>query len=148
MASFCLALAAGLRLYAPPTADPTRAPAADTEAWRVLSLGHPTAAATFQWIRIVRHHTLPPPDAGWLHDALQPIGGLDPQWKTPWAYGALMARAHGDPSTARSILLEAATLHPDSPWFPRALAAEHLLAEDPEGAAFWNERAAQIGGSP
>lgn len=123
VAVVCLLSAAILRALTP-AAEPLRPPEAPVGLWRALSLGHPTAAATLQWIRIVQHHTLPPPDAAWLPDALRPIGALDPRWQTPWAYGALMARSHGDHATARAILREAHERHPDAPWFARALEAE------------------------
>lgn len=127
VAVVCVLAAAIVRTVAPAAESP-RAPTASAGIWRALSLGHPTTAATLQWIRIVQHHTLPPPDATWLPAALHPIGALDPRWTTPWAYGALMARSHGDPATARAILREARALHPDTPWFRDALAAEDAAA--------------------
>lgn len=136
----------------PPQAPPAGAPPS-AAALRILSLGHPTAAATVAWIDVVRRFTRaqdsPTGDATWLPGALEPIGELDPRWETPWVYGALMARFLGDVPTHQAVLTRALDLHPAQPWFPYALGMSwYMDLGDPARAADWLERAAALPGAP
>lgn len=114
---------------------------------QVLSMHHPTAAATAAWIRVVAHYDAAT-EAAWLVDPLRAIGSCDPRWATPWMYGALMARRLGDAHAHDRILSEAMALHPLEPWFPWAFGMARLEAGDRRGASTWLRRAADLPGAP
>ena len=91
------------------------------DVWRVVSLGHSSAAATFVWMQaVVRYGDRRPDDAGlarWLHDAAVTSLALDPTWPAPAAYGSMMLEELGSTGLEIDLLDRSLDLWPDDPWF-------------------------------
>ena len=83
-----------------------------------------------------------------MRDAIERCATLDPLWRDPSRYGALMLAALGDIEGHEAVLEAASARWPDDPWFPSALGMSRLLhAGDAEGAARWLAFAAETPGA-
>ncbi len=144
--TWALAAGVGWRVGVPDSAD-AELPRSEVLRWGAI--GHSEQAASIVWV-----HT----SARWADDrhlapeallrAVGDIGDLDPQWLTPWIYGALMLEAQGDRSSHEALLVEAASRHGDAAVFPYALAMSHRARGDFSGAAAWMELAADRPDAP
>lgn len=115
---------------------------------QLVALGSSSQASTFAWMRAVLsfgHSTQPSPELrGWIETAV----ALDPSFKAPKAYGALMLAHHGELEAHEDLLREGIAAHPDDPWFPAALGMSRLLhSQDPADAAHWLRFASSLPGS-
>jgi hypothetical protein len=107
--------------------------------WATAAIGHESAAASMLWIRaVVEFVNAEEPDAAWLREAIATAATLDPAWRAPSRYGALMLADLGDIDGHEAVLEQAAARWPDDPWFPAALGMSRWLREgDAAGAARW-----------
>lgn len=85
----------------------------------------------------------------WLERTLEAIHTLDPRWRTPYYYGALMLRVLGDIDGSDATLRRATEALPNEWFFPFNLGMNYFLyRDDPAEAARWIERAAALPGAP
>ena len=141
-------LHAPLRAASPPAeAAPTLRP--EPAAWRAMALGHDRAAASLLWMRTgIVFARSDPASAPWIREATLTCMELDPAWRAPARYGALMLAALGSIDDHEQVLRHAAATWPDDPWFPTALAmSRYLHRGDLQGAATWLEWAATTPGA-
>jgi hypothetical protein len=138
----------GLRTGDASTPDvPALRPSA--ELWAATTLGRRTAAASVLWMQTVtRFVALEEPDVDsvrWMEEAIVACAQLDPRWRAPSAYGALMLGSLGEVDAYERVLEAAARRWPDDPWYPTALGmSRYLHRGDPDGAARWLEWAASV----
>lgn len=127
----------------PPTIRPS------AELWAVATLGRRSTAASILWMRTVtRYVAVEEPDpetTRWIEEAILTCATLDPAWRAPSTYGALMLGSMGEVDGYERVLEASARRWPDDPWYPTALGmSRYLHRNDPEGAARWLEWAAGI----
>jgi hypothetical protein len=138
----------GARLGAAPT-TPTASFLPPPAVLHVASVGHPRAAASLLWTdlsaRWAAQARLP---ADVLSTGVRTIGALDPEWTTPWVYGALMLEAQGDRDAHEALLALAMDVHADEHVFPYMLGMSRLSRGDRVGAATWLDAAATRPGAP
>lgn len=117
--------------------------------WRAVTLGHDSAAASLLWMRAVAHFsTSDDPDPAWIRAAVSTCADLDPRWRSPSRYGALMLADLGDVAGHEHVLAASAARWPEEPWFAAALGMSRWLrADDAEGAARWLAFAAATPGA-
>ncbi len=150
LAAVAWASAAAVHTWLP---DPPRAADAwvrpAPSVWRAAALGRDSAAATLVWLRAVQHFTqADPPDPTWLHAAVTTCTELDPHWRTPATFGALMLGALGDVAAHDDVLRDAVARWPDDAWFSTALGmSRYLHGDDPADAARWFRFAAETPGA-
>lgn len=133
--------------WRPPPAEGVPSVAPHPGVWSTLFLGHGSAAASALWMRTgARFAALDaatPTDAAWIEAAVTACIALDPAWKAPPRYGALMLAALGDLDAHERVLSAAIATWPDDAWFPTALGmSRYLHRGDREGARSWLEWAA------
>ncbi len=115
----------------------------------VASLGHETLAASGVWMRTVDLFVAEAIETDRINAGVRTATALDPNWRIPWVYGALMLQAQGDYANQEALLYDAMAFHPHEAWFPYALGMSRLEHyNDPQGAADWLDHAASMPGSP
>lgn len=115
----------------------------------VASLGHNTLASSGVWMRTVDLFTSDAIESVHITQGVRTATALDPAWRIPWVYGALMLQDRGEFANQEALLLNAIDHHPNEAWFPYALGMSRLEHHnDPVGAADWLDYAASMPGSP
>ena len=115
----------------------------------VASLGHNTLASSGVWMRTVDLFTSDAIGSVHITPGVRTATALDPTWRIPWVYGALMLQDRGDFTNQEALLLDAIEHHPNEAWFPYALGMSRLEHHnDPLGASDWLDYAASMPGSP
>lgn len=121
----------------------------DPSGLRWLSLDRPHTAATVLWARNTLSWIGEAPSSAEIEYTVLTVSELDPDWRAPARYGALMLGALGDVDAHERVLKHHAQLHPSDHWFTRALAMSRLLNhQDPQGAAEWLRWASSQPGAP
>lgn len=147
LAALGVSLAAFARVQPRPDpvpASPTAQPS--PEVLRVLTVDRPTVAASLLWMETVRRFVeSPDTSAAWVREGVPTTGALDPAFRSPWIYGALMLEAVGDIEGHEQLLEQANSAHPTEPWFAFRLGVSRDVHHaDLPGAIEWFERAASL----
>lgn len=154
------ALAAGTALAAVSGRDQARpsapidlAPLLDARQLQTVAGGFAPALADVYWIRAVAAagaNADSPRQTELLYRMLDRVTTLDPDFATPYQYGALMLSVRGDrPDLGDRILLRGRERFPDNWEYPFYLGFNCFYFKlDFDGAADWFARAAAVEGAP
>jgi len=115
----------------------------------VLSMGQPTAAASWIWMRTTERYISERATADEIRSSVQQIADTDPTFQTPWVLGALMCERLGEIEVHQDLLALGADRFPSEPWFPWARGMSHWVHDkDTVQAEHWLDRASDIPGAP
>lgn len=121
-----------------PPPSPSGVAHVSPDALRWLTLDRPHTAATLLWARNTLVWIGTSPASSDVESTVLIVAELDPDWRAPMRYGALMLGSLGDVAAYERVLGLQVERHPADLWFPRALAMSRLLhSNDAAGAAHW-----------
>ena len=144
-ACWMLTLVGGSPAHAPRTSQAHLS----ASALRWVSLDRAHTAATVLWARNTLGWIGASPSATNVERTVELVSNLDPNWRAPLRYGALMLGSLGEVSAYERVLQRQIERHPADLWFPRALAMSRLLhSNDAAGAAHWLRWASEQPNAP